>query len=80
MAAFKRYVHPVSKPVWRPLAEIAPDMHVQAPPTGQENGHGRAAPMALAFVDPDQEMHVYIFDDNDRKALVELLTGGIVLA
>lgn len=79
MASFKRYVHPISKPIWQPLAQVAPDLKVQAPPEGQ-NGASHAPPMALAFIDPDQEMHVYIFDDAGRKALVELLTGGIVLA
>lgn len=40
----------------------------------------RYVPMALAFVDPDQEMHVYIFDDDGRKALIQMLLGtGLVL-
>lgn len=69
MASFKRYVHPVSKPVWRPLADIAPDMHVQTPPGEGQNGSSRAAPMALAFVDPDQEMHGERYTSLTREGL-----------
>lgn len=80
MASLKRYVHPVSKPIWKPLAEIAPDITLNIPPTAGLNGDTAPIPMTLSFVDPDQEMHVYIFDDDGRKALIQLLLGtGLVL-
>lgn len=79
MASIKRYVHPVAKPIWSPLKAVAPDLTLNIQPTAGENGDSAPVPMALAFVDPDQEIHIYIFDDAGRKALVELLLGGIVL-
>ncbi len=80
MASLKRYIHPQSKPIWKPLAEVAADISFQLPPTAAGNGDAKPVPMALAFVDPDQEMHVYIFDDEGRKALIQLLIGhGLVL-
>ncbi len=80
MASLKRYVHPQSKPIWRPLSEVAADISFQLPPVAAGNGDTAPVPMALAFVDPDQEMHVYIFDDAGRKALIQLLLGtGLVL-
>lgn len=79
MASIKRYVHPMAKPIWQPLKQLAPDINFQLPQTAESNGSTAPVPMALAFIDPDQEMHVYIFDDDGRKALIEQLTGGIVL-
>ena len=80
MASLKRYVHPQSKPVWKPLAEVAADISFTVPQTAAENGASAHVPMALAFVDPDQEMHDYIFDDDGRKALIQQLLGtGLVL-
>ena len=80
MASLKRYVHPASRPIWKPLSEVAPDIAMKLPPTAGANGDTAPVPMALAFVDPDQEMHVYIFDDDGRKALIQQLLGtGLVL-
>ncbi len=80
MASLKRYVHPQSKPIWKPLAEVAADITFTLPPTDGSNGKEAPVPMALAFVDPDQEMHVYIFDDDGRRALIQMLLGtGLVL-
>lgn len=80
MASLKRYVHPQSKPIWKPLAEVASDISFTMPPTAEGNGDKAPVAMALAFVDPDQEMHVYIFDDDGRRALIQLLLGtGLVL-
>lgn len=80
MATIKRFVHPQSSPSWNPLSEVAPDVKLRIQmPTG-ENGKAPPELMALTFVDPDQEMHIYVFDDGGRKALIQLLLGtGLVL-
>ena len=79
MASLKRFVHLQFRTSWSPLAEQAPDIRFTLQPTAGGNGDEPPAVMALTFIDPDQEMHVYVMDDTGRKQLVELLTGGIIL-
>lgn len=70
MAAFTRSVHPATQVEWGPLARFAPDVHYDTD----------VQPMGLAFIDPDGEAHIYVFDENGRQALLQQLTGGIILA
>ena len=74
MSGFTRKVHPVSNVVWKKLKQLAPD--VQA--TGA-NGSEPEEPMALAFVDPDLETHIYLFTEEGRVNLIRQLTGGLVV-
>lgn len=79
MASLKRFVHLQFRTAWSPLAQQAPDIQFTLPPTAEGNGDAAPTIMALTFIDPDQEMHIYVMDDTGRKSLIELLTGGIVL-
>ncbi len=80
MASLSRHIHLQTNFFWRPLSEIAPDMKVQLPPS-EGNGNGEpTVPMALIFVDPDNETHVYVFDESDKQRLLTTLTGGVVIA
>lgn len=73
MAALSRHIHLRSSFAWEPLAAAAPDL------TFTTEGEDEA-PMALTFVDPDGEKHVFAFGEEARKSLVSALTGGVVLA
>lgn len=72
MASVTRSVHPQSGVLWGPLAQIAPDVGIKF--------DGDEEPMALAFVDPDNETHIFLFTEDGRKGLVKQLTGGIIVA
>jgi len=72
MAGITRTVHPQSNFFWRPLAEAAPDMNLQGGDPGNP-------PMALVFVDPDVETHVFVFGEDGRQALLKALTGGVII-
>lgn len=78
MASIKRFIHPMSKPMWQPLAQVAPDVNFTLPASTDGNGADPPVPMGLVFLDPDQEMNIYIFDETGRKALIEQLTGIVL--
>jgi hypothetical protein len=72
MAGMTRKIHPQSNFFWMPLVEAAADMHF---PTVDPTD----PPMALIMVDADLETHLYVFNEDGRKKLVEALTGGVIL-
>lgn len=77
--ALKRFIHPKWAAQWKPMHELAPDVEVRELIT---NGNG-AAPgtvMCLQLIHPDGETHIYPVSEEGRRALVELLTGGVILS
>jgi hypothetical protein len=58
-------------PLGPTLTKLAPDVQLQND-SGEE-------PMGLAFIDPDGEVHVYVFTEDGRQNLLGQLTGGLVL-
>lgn len=71
------------------MAELNVGVHVQyaidfgpvrrfVPP--QAGGGVPVEPLALSFLDPTGEMHVYVVSENAKKQLIAALTGGIVIA
>jgi hypothetical protein len=79
MAGITRTVHPSSTFAWKPLDQMIPDMHFGPPPGSNGDAAHADPPMGLAFIDPDGETHVFVFNEDGRKKLLEALTGGIVL-
>lgn len=78
MAGLTRTVHPSSNVRWAKLSELCPDIAVQ--PTEPPNGNGEPEePMGLSFVDPDGEMHIYVFTPDGKQNLMGQLTGGVIL-
>lgn len=73
MASIARHIHLRSDFRWEPIAKTVPDLTFTV--EGMEE-----APMALTFVDPDGETHVYAFGEDGRKKLISALTGGLVVA
>lgn len=76
MAGITRKVHMVSNVEWGPIDRFAADLGIRNQP---ENGGDPEQPKALCFADPDGETHVYIFNEDGRKALIRQLTGGLVV-
>lgn len=74
MAGLTRTVHPRSSCDWGPVDKFAPDLHIR----GDQNGEPTIPP-ALCMLDPDGEMHVFVFSEEGRKALIGKLTGGIMV-
>lgn len=72
MAGMTRTIHPQSNFFWKPLAEACPDMTF--PPTDPTD-----PPLALIMIDPDMETHMFVFNEEGRKKLVEALTGGVIM-
>lgn len=68
-----RVVHARFETIWGPLPQVAPGVHFRV-------AEGEEIPNVLAFRDADGETHMYVVDEQVRKAIVETLSGGIVLA
>lgn len=83
MAAMARFIHPMSSIAWKPLSELAPDITIkhEQPVDATGNGHKEEpeTSMGLAFIDPDGETHIYVFDTDGKQKLLAQLTGGIVI-
>lgn len=83
MAAIGLHIHPQANIRWGKLEEIAGNIvtfHSTAPGT-PENGQPPEPiePHALAMTDPDGEVHVYVFTDEGKQALLSALTGGVIV-
>lgn len=68
-----RVVHARYETIWGPLPQVAPGVQFRV-------AEGEAVPNALGFRDADGETHLYVVDEQVRRAIVETLSGGIVLA
>lgn len=80
MAGHKRTIHVGTRILWLKMSEVAPDMQLHDPSRAAAgNGDAVVDPMALVFADPDAETHVYPLDEEQRKSLIQTLTGGVVL-
>jgi hypothetical protein len=77
MAGFTRKVHMTSQFDYGSIDRVAPDLAIRGPAQG--NGGGQVTPDALWFADPDGEVHVYVFSEEARQALIRKLTGGLVV-
>jgi hypothetical protein len=73
MAGFTRKLHPVSTFAWGKLRAFVPDMTF-------DTGADEDEPMALMLLDPDQEQHIFVFNEEGRQKLLAALTGGFVIA
>lgn len=72
MSSLRRSVHTATEVRWLPLEHAAPDL--------LPSGEGSESLMALVLVDPDdKETHIYVFTEEGRRQLLEILTGGIVV-
>lgn len=60
------------------MTEICPDMQFKQIGEVESNGSAEE-PMGLAFIDPDGEMHVYVFTPDGKQNLMAQLTGGVIL-
>lgn len=76
MAGITRRVHLVTNFEWKKFKHLVPDLTLTA---DTQNGDEPEEPMALAFVDPDGETHIYLFTEVGRVNLIRKLTGGLVV-
>ena len=77
MAGITRKVHLKTAFDYGSIDKFAPDMQCRVPP---ENGGGvPVTPNAICFCDPDGETHVFILDEDGRKALISKLCGGVIV-
>lgn len=84
MAGASLKVHVVSRMKFKPLEELAgfiADDVVEMYAAAQEptNGNGPPKLFGIAFTDLDNEAHVYVVDEAGKQALIQKLTGGVVL-
>lgn len=79
VAGLTRTVHPSSNVRWAKLTELCPDITVTPASAVETNGGEPEEAMGLSFVDPDGEMHVYVFTPDGKQNLLAQLTGGVVL-
>ena len=72
MASLSRHIHLQTNFFWRPLAEIAPDMQIQLPPS--ESGVSSPAPTGQP--ETEQQMQQEDKDQNkDAQSLEDLFKG-----
>lgn len=83
MAGTTLKVHVVSRVRFKPLEElagfIAADVEQLYAAANASNGKGPTKLYGLAFIDLDDEAHVYVLDDAGKQSVVEKLTGGVVV-
>lgn len=68
-----RVIHNGFNVAYAPMSQLAPDVAIASLEDGTKD------PKALMFIDPDGECHVYALDEGTRTALIESLTGGVVV-
>ena len=80
MAGMETTVHLNYAPQYGPASKfIPPTLTVQE--EADAGGGKPSEPNALVFVDPrDGETHVYLMSEKMRQQVLQLLTGGIVIA
>lgn len=80
-----RHFVPNAQVAYGPLRELAPDIQAALP---DSDGNARrpadehdlpAPPMVLAFLTPG-ESFLFHLDEHGRDALVQMLTGGVIVA
>ena len=62
-----------------PVSRFVPPQ-AQISQKADDGGGMPVEPLALSFLDPSGEMHVYVVSENAKKQLIAALTGGIVIA
>jgi hypothetical protein len=79
MAELKVGVHVQYAIDFGPVSRFVPPQ-AQITQKADDGGGMPVEPLALSFLDPDGEMHVYVVSDASKTQLVAALTGGIVVA